>query len=76
MTGHKYKTRPVLPIDSSGYYVRVIPAVPVETYGPCRNAGVRDQNNKVRCRSWKTTLGDGLCLRCWDIRSTKSEGQE
>jgi hypothetical protein len=75
VTGHKYKKRPVLHIDSSDYSVPVCPPVPLETHGQCRNAGVVDQNNKVRCRTWSGTLGDGLCIRCWDVRTTSGEGQ-
>ena len=40
--------------------------MPTESYGIC--------NNVKRCGSWSSILGDGLCVACFDARTSSARG--
>lgn len=40
--------------------------LPAESHGTCVN--VR------RCKSWNVVLGDGLCMACYDVRTSSARG--
>ena len=48
-------------------------ALPKETFGTCRYA--RKAGRREGCGNFQTTLGNGLCVECWDRRvSSKAVG--
>lgn len=40
--------------------------LPEFSIGECKNA--------KRCHNWKAELGNGLCLTCWDKKTTAIRG--
>ena len=42
---------------------------PIETTGACKNTSKRVRRNGkmvTKCTNYNTTLGNGLCITCWD----------
>lgn len=46
--------------SANPYMITKVP-LPKETIGACRNS--------KRCKQYDVTLGNGLCINCWDTRT-------
>ena len=46
--------------SANPYMITKVP-LPSASVGKCRNS--------VRCKQYDVTLGNGLCVKCWDIRT-------
>ena len=42
---------------------KILDDLPEESFGPCINYR---HNKKYGCKAYAETLGNGLCMRCWD----------